>query len=305
MGKDYVPLQSLAPPRPPEDFATEALFFKGFRPWWKGEPGETVVALHSNPAEPEELAVGRGTRVDFVNLAKKQVVKSLSRLKLPCMCVRYRADGKLMVVGDEGGLAQVLQVSTRTSLRRLNHSEGVTCATFPSSTHVLTGSRDKLVKLWDLAGEELAQFAHEDYVQCVEPLSEETFATGASDACARVWDTRQPEPVITLKHSEPVTSLAVLGSGSVLVTASGPALTFWDIPGGGRALQTVVLASKALTSICVGPQGTLIVGALDGNVAQVTPSLWLRRRRIVRVETCRTCASPPSSPTTISFPSAR
>jgi len=61
----------------------------------------------------------------------------------------------------------------------------------------------------------------------------------------------------------------VLGSGSVLVTAAGPSLTFWDIPGGGRALQTLGLASKAITSVFPGPQGTLVVGALDGFVKAV------------------------------------
>ena len=62
--------------------------------------------------------------------------------------------------------------------------------------HIISGSDDRKVKLWDLATEEVvwdSKSQHTDYARCVEtnPVNSDIFMSGSYDHTVKIWDKRQ------------------------------------------------------------------------------------------------------------------
>lgn len=120
------------------------------------------------------------------------------------------------------------------------HADCVTCATIlPHARHVLTGSRDKTLRLWDIeAGSTLQRLdGHEDWITCVTALSDGRRAlSGSKDGTLRLWDIESGAALRRFEgHEGTVTTVATLPDGRHAVSgAHDGTLRLWDIESGAE-----------------------------------------------------------------------
>jgi U3 small nucleolar RNA-associated protein 15 len=66
-----------------------------------------VTGLHFSPTRPHRYAVTSGARVQIYSPKTQKVFKTIARFKEVARSGNIRADGKLLVAGDDSGLVQV------------------------------------------------------------------------------------------------------------------------------------------------------------------------------------------------------
>jgi U3 small nucleolar RNA-associated protein 15 len=176
------------------------------------------------------------------------------------------------VAGDEEGKVRLFDVNTKTPLRVFSgHSAPVHRTYFSDLHQIVSYSDDKTVKLWDVGTEKVVTtFSdHKDYVRAgaINPVSATTILSGGYDQIVKMYDSRNESCVMSLNHGAPIEALIFLPSGSVIVSAGGTEIKFWDAIGGGRLLGRISQHTKTVTSLCVGNKGRhLITGSLDQQV---------------------------------------
>ncbi|KAJ8515064.1 hypothetical protein ONZ45_g7476 [Pleurotus djamor] len=151
-----------------------------------------VTSIHFNPSKPHRYAVTAATRVQIYAPRTQKVTKTISRFKDVARNASFRADGKLLVVGDDSGLVQVFDVNSRAILRTLDsHKQPAHVSRFSplDATQALTCSDDTTVKLWDVSSQAVLNTftEHTDYPDDTH------IAAGMSDGTLSVRR-RQPKP---------------------------------------------------------------------------------------------------------------
>lgn len=210
----------------------------------------------------QKFAVSSATRVQVYDMKSTKVTKTFSRFKDVARGGNFRADGKLLVAGDDSGLVQVFDASSRSVLRSLRgHELPVHVSRFSSqATHILTASDDRTVRLWDMPEEkQLRSFtSHTDYVRSAvcSPDNPSLFLSGSYDGKVRLWDGRIQENdgcAMTMKHGAPVEDVLIYptGAGGVALSAGGPVLRVWDLMMGGQCRKAISNHSKTITSLCI------------------------------------------------------
>jgi U3 small nucleolar RNA-associated protein 15 len=105
---DYQPVlvQKHARPTQPKHNA-ESRYWRQFKHPVFSKEYAPVTAVHFSPAKPHRYAVTAATRVQIYAPRTQKVVKTVSRFKDVARSGQIRADGKLLVAGDDTGLVQV------------------------------------------------------------------------------------------------------------------------------------------------------------------------------------------------------
>lgn len=224
-----------------------------------------------SPVHPFNFAVTCSVRVQIYNPLTKLVLKNISTFQKQAYGATFRKDGKLLVAGDEEGRVRLFDVNTKTPLRVFSGHSAPVHRTYFSDSQIVSYSDDKTVKLWDIGTEKvLATFKdHNDYVRAgaVNPASHTTLLSGSYDQTVKMYDSRTESCVMTLNHGAPIESLVFLPSGTVIVSAGGNEIKFWDAIGGGRLLGKINQHTKTVTSLCVANKGRhLVAGSLDQHV---------------------------------------
>jgi len=131
------------------------------------------------------------------------------KLDGPALAVAYSADGKRIIAGGANGKAIVFDVESRQPLvRYLGHTAAIhSVALSPDGRRALTGSSDRLAKLWDTGIQNDAPIEPED-----------------AQATARTSETDEPadgKEILSLRHhDQAVTSVAFSPDGRSILTAS-------------------------------------------------------------------------------------
>lgn len=203
--------------------------------------------------------------------------KTISRFPDTAYNASFRSDGQLLVAGCENGQVLVFTLSSRAILRMFSHHKRPTHATIfsPTKTHVISGSDDATLRLWDLSsGQQVHMLTgHTDYVRSAACISENALLSGSYDHTVRLWDTRAKAAQLTLDHGCVVESVAPFQHSRVAASTGGTSVKLWDLTA-GRVMQTLGNHQKTVTCASVvdvrdrdGAHCTrLLTGALDGHV---------------------------------------
>jgi len=149
------------------------------------------------------------------------------------------------------------------------HEHFVRSVTFsPDGRHILSGSRDKTLKLWDLkTGNCLRTFAgHDGNVKSVTFSPDGRYAlSGSSDQTMRLWNLATGVCMRTFKgHKFDVASVAFSPDGRLAVSGSGDkTLRLWDVATGVR-LRTFLGHDRGVLSVVFSPDGRYVLsGSFD------------------------------------------
>ncbi|HEX8702299.1 MAG TPA: AAA family ATPase, partial [Myxococcaceae bacterium] len=139
------------------------------------------------------------------------------------------------------------------------------CALTPDGRRVVSASRDRTLKLWDLeTGKELATLeGHGDAVSgCAVTPDRRHVVSASRDRTLKVWDLETGQERVTLKgHSAPVTGCAVTPDGQRVVSASEDGtLKTWELAS-GRELATLEGHGAPVMGCAVTPDGRRVVSA--------------------------------------------
>ena len=105
---EYAPVVVQQAPRPGPASSPEARQWRAFKHPVFVKEYAPVTAVHFSPARPHRYAVTAATRIQIYAPRTQKVVKTISRFKDVARSGHIRADGKLVVAGDDSGLVQVL-----------------------------------------------------------------------------------------------------------------------------------------------------------------------------------------------------
>lgn len=234
-------------------------------------------------------AVTSGPRVQIYSARTNRVLKSITRFGDVARSAEIRADGRLIVAGDDSGKVQVFDINSRAILRSFADAHRLpTHVTHFSSrpTTILSASDDATVKLHDIpSSATTSTFAnHTDYVRSaiVSPDNPSLVLSGSYDQTVRLWDARVSEKggeVMRLNHGAPVESTLIYptGGGGVAVSAGGPVVRVWDLMMGGRGLKAVSNHQKTITSLALsmqsGAEGPQLLDADAGGMRLLSAGL--------------------------------
>lgn len=232
------------------------------------------------------FAVTSGPRVDIFSIRKREPLKTIGRFDSEAHCGEIRADGRVLVAGEDSGRMQVFDVGggTRAVILKTWHVHKqpvwVTKWSPTELTTLMSASDDKTVRLWDLPSNAPSRMfaGHSDYVRCgafMPGANSNLLVSGSYDETVRVWDARAAGgAVMTFKHADPVEDVLPLPSGTTLLAAAGSAISVLDLVA-AKPLRLITNHQKTVTSLSLASNGRRVVsGSLDGHVKVFETTDW-------------------------------
>lgn len=194
--------------------------------------------------------------------------------------------------GRGGGAAAAREGARRVSFlfRRTQgagHCAGVNALALSSDEqHLWTGSRDAIIKCWDITGERASlRHDHVGHIDWVNDLAlvGEFLVSCSADKTLRVWQPDSPDPALgcLTGHTDYVTGLAASQSGSMLASGGlqGEVL-LWDIAGLRQVMSGTVpnqeygasaaeVPKHSVYAISMSGAGTLVATGSTQSIANV------------------------------------
>lgn len=277
------PLAQVKLPSGPSPITAEQRYWKTFKNQLLiPSPTSYPVTHISNNAD--SFAVTTGTRVQIYSNKTRKLVKTITRFGDVAHSGDIRADGRVLVAGDDTGTIQVFDVKSRAILKTWNtHKQPVWTTKFSLTdfTTLLSASDDKTVRLWDLPSSEPTTtfVGHNDYVRSANFMPgtmSNMIVSGSYDSTVKLWDPRtgSNSAVMTFKHAAPVEDVIALPSGTTLLSAAENSVNVLDLVA-ARPLHQITNHQKTVTSLSLASGGKrLVTGGLEGHVKVFETTGW-------------------------------
>ncbi|HEY1378608.1 MAG TPA: c-type cytochrome domain-containing protein [Gemmataceae bacterium] len=247
-----------------------------------GRPGqEGDVRVYDLAAPPKETKDGVAY-LDGVG-DPKVLVAQLLDTDDSVLCLALSPDGKRLAAGgcdrqvrvwdilppvNDGGL---IKVAAKLEQTVEDHADWVLGVAFsPDGRRLVTGSRDKTAKVWDLAKKEVtATFPeHQAAVYGVAVRADgKTAVTVGADKSLRLWKEEDGKPIRAVGgHGDEVYRVVSNPAAVVLATASADkTVRLWKEDGG--PLRTLTGLGDQVYAVAISPDGARVAGgAWDGEV---------------------------------------
>ncbi|KAJ9141764.1 U3 small nucleolar RNA-associated protein 15 [Pleurostoma richardsiae] len=255
-------------------------------------PGGSALSTSATVAARNNdlFAVTAGPRVDIYSIRKREPLKTIGRFDSGvARSGEIRADGRVLVAGDDSGKMQVFDVAGNSRAVILKswhvHKQPVWVTRWSPMdlTILMSASDDRSIRLWDLPANEptRAFLGHTDYVRtgtfmpAGSGVSSNMLVSGSYDTTVRIWDSRVPRgSVLTFKHAAAVETVLPLPSGTTLLAAAGNTISVLDLVA-AKPLRLITNHQKTVTSLCLATHGQSVVsGGLDGHVKVFDTGSW-------------------------------
>jgi WD40 repeat protein len=150
------------------------------------------------------------------------------------------------------------------------HRDSVLAVAFnPNCSLLASGSRDRTVRIWDLAREESQIFqGHTDWVKSVSFSPDGMrLASGSTDTTVRIWDITSGNQYATLLgHTQGVNSVSFSPDGRLLASGGDDGIRLWDIESGIERTNSQRTMGN-IQSVIFSQNGTLLAASgANGNL---------------------------------------
>lgn len=144
----------------------------------------------------------------------------------------------------------------------------------PDGTRVVSGSFDKMIRIWDAtSGTEIHPQlrGHDGWVYSVDVSADGTrIVSGSQDKTVRIWDTNPgARPVVILRgHDEAVLSVAFSADGTHIASGSRDrTIRVWDAIAGVELIKALQGHGGGVSSVAFFPDGMRVVsGSADKTI---------------------------------------
>ena len=174
-------------------------------------------------------------------------------------------------------MGQMEHWSEKCFLRLADHDDVVTSVAFsPNGRHVVSGSWDKTVRVWDVQTGQSVMDPLKGHNRCVTSVAFSPdgryIVSGSHDKTVRVWDAQTGQTVMgPLKgHESWVTSVAFSPNGRHIVSGSHDStVRVWDAQTGGSIMDPLKGHDGYVTSVAFSPDGRHIVSGSHDKTIRV------------------------------------
>lgn len=173
------------------------------------------------------VAGGDSGAIQAFDVNSRAILKTWREHKQPVWRTEWHPSNltELMSCSDDSTVRLWDLPSDKSTMTFNGHQDYVRCGTYmPAQSGLLvSGSYDQTVRLWDsrVGGSAVMVFKHAASIEAVLPMPSGTAILAAADNMVSVLDIVAAKPVHLLKnHQKTVTSLALAGNGSRLLTGA-------------------------------------------------------------------------------------
>lgn len=154
----------------------------------------------------------------------------------------------------------------------VGHLDSVWSVALNSDGHLVSGSADKTIKIWNLDTGQLLRTlsGHTDVVRSVTLSSDgQTVASGSGDKTIKLWSLQTGQIRTLLGHSGPVWSVAISPDGQTLVSGSDDnTIKIWNLRT-GELHRSLEGHSSRVFSVAVSPDGQTFATASSDKTIKV------------------------------------
>ncbi|MFW9820465.1 MAG: WD40 repeat domain-containing protein, partial [Candidatus Thorarchaeota archaeon] len=156
----------------------------------------------------------------------------------------------------------------------LRHAMGITSiAISPDNKSIASGSKDKLIKIWDLNTGKLLRTlrGHKKYINSVAISSDGKYIiSGSNDKTVKIWNLDTGETIRTLTgHTFYVLFVAISPDGNYIVSSSyDKEIKVWDFTT-GKLLNTIKGHKNEIGSVAISPDNKFIASASNDKTMKI------------------------------------
>ncbi|CAI2724954.1 unnamed protein product [Schistosoma spindalis] len=205
-----------------------------------GKPLQLVHRINSvaiSVTPPYKYGIPDGYNVNLYKCDSDKRFRKLSGFSARVVCCNFRNDGKLVIVGEEGGTLRICTTDkNKFHLRKMKAHQGSisTASFFYDGLHAASLGSDASVRIWDVTlGSPLGRYAICNGSEVARGMvtgrvNNNLLCFGDLNGNVAFYDVREPNPVQKITFPSAVSALALNKTDKILAVAAGSVVQSWD-----------------------------------------------------------------------------